>query len=82
MSLKKMTATEGGYRSRGTLEVKGEKQKVSFPFSWDEAGPTATMTGEFILFRTDFNVGTGEWSGNEPISADVRLWFNVRLLRK
>ena len=69
----------GGYGSRGKLTVKGISQPVSFPFTWAESGSSATMTGEFILFRTDFKVGTGEWSGNDPISTDVRLWFELKL---
>ena len=72
-------AGEAVFRSRGTLVVKGTAQPVSVPFTWSETDSTATMAGEFILFRTDFDVGTGEWAGNEPISTDVRLWFEVRL---
>jgi polyisoprenoid-binding protein YceI len=72
---------DGGFNSRGTLTVKGISQKVFFPFSWDESQHGARMSGEFILFRTDFDVGTGEWAGNEPISTDVRLWFDLQMLK-
>ena len=70
----------GSYRARGTLKVKGITQTVIFPFTLAESGARVTMEGEFILFRTDFNVGTGEWAGNDPISTDVRLWFDVSLI--
>lgn len=70
------------YHSRGTLKVKGISRPVSFPFTFNESATGARMTGEFILFRTDFDVGTGEWAGNDPISTDVRLWFDLNLEKK
>ncbi len=70
------------YHSRGTLKVKGISRPVSFPFTFNESATGARMTGEFILFRTDFDVGTGEWAGNDLISTDVRLWFDLNLEKK
>ena len=42
-------------------------------------GKRASMQGELTLRRTDFNVGSGEWSTGESIGLDVTLRFNVQL---
>ena len=37
------------------------------------------MTGEFSLRRTDFGVGSGEWSTGDSIGLEVRLAFDIPL---
>lgn len=70
---------EQGFVAVGSLKLKGFERTVSVPFSWSCSGDTARMRGEFSLDRTDFDVGTGEWSTGDTIGLEVRLVFDVSL---
>jgi polyisoprenoid-binding protein YceI len=37
------------------------------------------MSGELSLQRTDFNIGTGEWSAGDIIGLEVDVRFEVAL---
>lgn len=39
------------------------------------------MTGELILSRNDFFIGTGEWASGEQIGLAVKVWFEVVFTR-
>ncbi|WP_177142780.1 YceI family protein [Variovorax sp. YR216] len=65
--------------ARGTLMLKGVQQAVEVPFSWSESGSTATMEGKFVVKRSAFGIGTGEWTETDTIGADVTVTFKVRL---
>ncbi len=67
------------YLARGTLSLKGVKQALEVPFSWNGAADTATMEGEVTLKRSAFAIGAGEWAGSDVIGADVKVKFRVRL---
>jgi polyisoprenoid-binding protein YceI len=71
----------GKYVSTGILTLKGVSKPVTVPFSWSEKGKRASMRGEFIVQRTGFNVGSGEWASADPIGIDVKLKFDVSLKR-
>ena len=71
----------GKFVATGVLNLKGVSKPVSVPFSWSEKGKRANMRGEFIVQRTGFNVGSGEWASADPIGIDVKLQFNVSLKR-
>lgn len=67
------------YVAEGALQLKGINGKVSVPFTFRCSGEDAKMRGEVVLRRTDFGVGTGEWSTGDSIGLDVRVSFEVRL---
>lgn len=70
---------ENHYLAKGTLSLKGAQRKVVVPFSWRESGQSATMTGELVLNRADFGIGTGEWAAANPIGLNVIVRFSVKL---
>ena len=72
-------AGTGRYVARGTLSLKGTKRPIDVPFQWRADGKDATMTGEIMLDRTAFGIGTGEWATGDPIAVSVRVNFNVKL---
>jgi polyisoprenoid-binding protein YceI len=84
----KFTSTEitpdgpGRYVARGTLDLKGVGRQIVVPFTWKTSGSTATMFGTLILQRTNFNIGTGEWSTGNTIGLDVKVNFRVRLKKE
>lgn len=69
----------GHYVAQGILSLKGVKKTVQVPFTWQASGDKATMTGRINLRRTDFNIGTGEWSSGKAIGLDVILSYDIRL---
>jgi polyisoprenoid-binding protein YceI len=69
----------GRYLARGTLALKGVQRPVEVPFAWNASGDSATMQGELIVQRKDFNIGTGEWLATNVIGPDVKIQFRVRL---
>jgi polyisoprenoid-binding protein YceI len=75
-------AADGAYLSTGQLDLKGVRLPVTVPFQWAESGGRATMSGEVVIDRTRFEVGSGEWASGEPIGTAVRVSFRVTLERQ
>ena len=76
-----VATTSGRYLAKGELDLKGIRREVDVPFTWSASGDGAQMTGELVLQRIAFDIGSGEWSNGEAIGLDVRLTFSVRLER-
>lgn len=76
-----VASTPGHYIAKGELALKGIRKEVEVPFTWSASGDGAEMAGELVLQRTDFDIGSGEWSEGATISLEVRLSFTVRLER-
>ena len=70
----------GQFIATGMLDLKGTVRRVTVPFSWTHSGDAATMQGRFVVKRTDFEVGSGEWATDDAIGIDVELDFTVHLL--
>lgn len=71
----------GHYVASGTLTLKGIKQKVEVPFSWQIEGDTAVLEGATSIDRTRFKVGTGSWAKPSPIGLNVVVRYRVRFTR-
>ncbi len=74
-------SSDEGYVAVGDLTLKGVTSPVTVPIRWSEVGDAASMSGEFKLDRTAFEVGTGEWSTGESIALEVVVRFDVSLAR-
>jgi polyisoprenoid-binding protein YceI len=62
----------------GTLQLKGFSQPVTVPVSWQPLPDgKAKMTGELLVGRNDFSIGSGEWASGEQIGLAVKIWFDV-----
>jgi polyisoprenoid-binding protein YceI len=72
-------SSPGTYVATGILDLKGVQHSVTVPFEWQSSGNAATMRGRLSLNRTDFSVGSGEWSTGESIGLEVSLRFDVKL---
>lgn len=72
-------APEGGYLASGHLDLKGARLPVQVPFQWSQSDGRAAMTGELVIDRTRFDVGSGEWASGDTIGAAVRVRFKVTL---
>ena len=73
---------DGNYLASGHLELKGARLPVDVPFRWSRKGDRAEMSGEVVVDRTRFDVGSGEWEGSDTIGTEVRVSFNVMLERQ
>lgn len=71
--------SKGGdrYEAAGDLTIKGVRRRVVLPFTLAITGREAKMRGSLALNRTDFNVGTGQWSGED--TADHKVTVTVDL---
>jgi len=75
-------AADGGYLAPGFLALKGVRLPLDVPFHWSESGDRAEMSGDLVIDRTHFNVGSGEWASGDTIGTDVRVGFTVMLQRQ
>jgi polyisoprenoid-binding protein YceI len=79
-----------GFLAKGTLQLKGISKPVSVPFSWQptaqpensgEPADSASMIGKLTLSRSDFAIGSPEWSSGDQIGIDVDVSFAVKMLK-
>lgn len=73
---------DGTYLASGHLALKGARLPVDVLFRWSTNGDRAEMSGEVVIDRTRFEVGSGEWASGETIGTEVRVSFNVILGRQ
>ena len=76
------TGPDGGYVAKGHLDLKGVRLPVTVPVQWSESGGLGEMSGDVVIDRTRFEVGSGEWASGDTIGTEVRVSFNVILQRQ
>lgn len=72
-------AGAGKYTANGTLELNGVTRPVALIFTWTGDAAKATLVGESILKRLDFNVGTGDWADDSTITHEVVVKTSLQL---
>lgn len=73
-------AHEGGrFSAEGELELNGVSKPVTLEFTWSGDGKSATLMGETVLDRLDFNVGTGDWEDAATITHEVTVKTTLQL---
>lgn len=73
-------AKDGGkFAANGTLELNGVSKPVTLEFTWIGDGKTATLVGETVLNRLDFNVGTGDWEDAATVAHEVAVKTTLHL---
>lgn len=60
-----VTKTQEGYVASGELSIKGQTQEIELPFTLNIDGRTATARGQYVMNRTDFGLGNGEYTKDE-----------------
>ena len=66
----------------GQLRKAHGRKPFGLNFKWSEDDKTATMSGEFLVDRTDYDVGSGEWSSGDTIGKNVNVRFDIVMTRK
>ena len=57
--------TVDGYVASGELSIKGQTQEIDLPFTLNIDGRTAKASGQYVMNRTDFDLGNGEYTKDE-----------------
>lgn len=66
---------DGSFVANGTLAIKDVKKEIAVPFTLKETGNTALAEGSFIINRTDYHVGTGDWVKDDWVKFPVKVSF-------
>lgn len=69
------------YVADGTLTIRGHSQQARAPFTLvPQADGALVVEGEFVVRRTDFGVGGGEWNEGELVANEVPVRFRLVLV--
>ncbi|MFN6997756.1 MAG: YceI family protein [Aquincola tertiaricarbonis] len=69
----------GKFDVTGKLNIKGNVRDMTVPVVLTQAGGATTATGGFVLKRTDFKIGEGEWADTSMVANDVQVKFKLQL---
>lgn len=61
------------FLAKGTLTIKGIEQPLDFAFQFVRNGTDAKVVGSFVIMRSKFEIGTGEWSDPKSIREEVKV---------
>jgi len=69
----------GGNRFKisGNLTIKGTTRQVEVDVVLKEQDGIGVFDGKFILKRSDFKIGEGEWAGNSVVSDGIDIKFKM-----
>lgn len=71
-------AVDGSYLASGDLTVKGQTRPAQAAFKLARQAAGWLAEGRFILRRSDFGIGGGDW--NDVVANDVEVRFRLALL--
>lgn len=74
-------ARAGGQLVRGVLQLKGKSRDLDVAITLQRAAGGLAISGSATLNRLDYGIGTGEWSNTQWLGGEVKLDFNVMLVR-
>lgn len=65
------------YEADGIVTIKGVSHPVAFPFSLAKEEGHTRATGIVQLIRSDFNIGTGQWSNEAYVKFAVGVKIDI-----
>jgi polyisoprenoid-binding protein YceI len=68
------------YAVSGQLTIRDRTHPITVPFELKRSGGNATLIGETVIARLDYDLGLGEWSDTRWVGANVTVKLNVRLI--
>lgn len=71
----------GAYVAHGRLTIKGVTKEVDLPFKLEINGDNARASGGLTIIRTDYGVGTGEFSTGKWVGLNVDIRFEISATR-
>ncbi|WP_116367053.1 cytochrome b/b6 domain-containing protein [Parahaliea mediterranea] len=70
---------DGSFVAHGTLNLKGVERAVALQFTWREDGDNARLSGQAVLDRRQFNVGSGMWANDSTVGFEVIVQVDLQL---
>ncbi len=67
------------FEAVGKFTLKGITRDLTVPVTLRHAGSENIAEGNFVIKRTDFNIGQGEWADPEAVAIDVAVKFRFTL---
>jgi polyisoprenoid-binding protein YceI len=67
----------GRFQAPGQLTLKGKTRPITLPFTLKADASGGSFSGSFILRRSDFQIGEGEWATFDIVSNDVVVQFQL-----
>lgn len=71
---------DGRIELRGPLTIKGKTREITVAVELRSAGKQAVFSGEFVLPRLDYDIGTGPWGDTSVVANEVRVTFELAAL--
>lgn len=69
---------DGGYTAMGDLNIKGQSRALAAPFTLTRQGNAWLARGRFLLKRSAYGIGGGDWA--DVVADDLEVRFNLVLL--
>lgn len=68
------------YQVMGVLRIKGVAKALQIPMTLSYDHQQAVVLGQFMLRRTDFNVGDGTWAATDSIKDEVTVRYHLAII--
>lgn len=70
-------STPSCFKAEGNLTIKGVAKPISLPFCMTTEGDHTRAKGEVNLSRSDFNIGSGQWAGENVVARGVTVKLDI-----
>jgi polyisoprenoid-binding protein YceI len=68
------------YQATGKLSIKGRTLDVTAPVTFQSAGNRGVFDGSFVIHRTAYAIGEGEWRDLGTVADDIQIKFHLIVL--
>ena len=69
----------GHYEVAGRLTLKGVSRDLTVPVMLTQNADGATAVGNFVVKRSDYRIGDGEWADASLVAHEVQVRFRIAL---
>lgn len=70
----------GRFEARGPLNIRNKTRDIVVQFSTrDQADGKTVIDGDFIIHRSDFGIGSGEWNQGDIVNNDILVKVHLTL---
>ena len=68
------------YQATGKLSIKGRTLDVTAPVTFQSTGNRGIFDGSFVINRTAYAIGEGEWRDLGTVADDIQIKFHLIIL--
>lgn len=69
----------GRYEAQGRMTLKGQTRPLTVSFQLQPQGSLTVASGQFVLQRPDWKIGTGDWADASLVAHEVKVRFKFPL---